>query len=55
MNKEIELKKKGFSANYEGLDVLTSQTFLLLAAPGRYDVRALPKLRALENLRNVLI
>lgn len=32
VNKEVEARKKGLSANYEGLDALTNQTFSLLAA-----------------------
>ncbi len=32
VNKEVEVIKKGLSANYEGLDVLTNQTFSPLSA-----------------------
>jgi len=35
----------------QSLDFLTIQTFSPLAAQGRYVFRAIPKLRALENLK----
>ena len=45
VNKEVEAIKKGLSANYEGLDVLTNQTFSPLSAavsPGYAPVWAGP-------------
>jgi hypothetical protein len=45
VNRQVEAIKKGISANYEGLDVLTNQTFSPLAAvvsPGYMAVWSVP-------------
>ena len=58
MNKEVEVIKKGLSANYDGLDVLRNQKFSVagaIIAPGYLAVWALPMLILIVSISAKLI
>jgi len=58
MNKEVEVMKKGLSANYDGLDVLQNQKFSVagaITAPGYLVIWALPMFVLLASISAKLI